>query len=167
MRFLVRLRHLTEIQNMKSQENSSNADFLVSHSTCYPEHIQKMIPKLPTNYKIQISSKKRVVLLDYRHPFIPGASCTLEISGLLFDRTSFFGVKLHRRIEESSKPPQIRPASLEIAAELNLWNKKKKSIRKNKIQKDILHTFFSWKILIFEIKLWYIWDSYYHTINIC
>ena len=100
-----------------------------------------MMPKLPTNYKIQISSKKRVVLLDYRHPFIPGASCTLEISGLLFDRTSFFGVKLHRRIEESSKPPQIRPASLEIAAELNLWNKKK-SIRKNKIQKDILHTFF-------------------------
>lgn len=167
MRFLVRLRHLTEIQNMKSQEKGSYADFLVSHSTCYPEHIQKMIPKLPTNYKIQISSKKRVVLLDYRHPFIPGASCTLEISGLLFDRTSFFGVKLHRRIEESSKPPQIRPASLEIAAELNLWNKKKKSIRKNKIQKDILHTFFSWKILIFEIKLWYIWDSYYHTINIC
>ena len=166
MRFLVRLRHLTEIQNMKSQEKGSNADFLVLHSTCYPEHLQQMMPKLPTNYKIQISSKKRVVLLDYRHPFIPGASCTLEISGLLFDRTSFFGVKLHRRIEESSKPPQIRPPSLEIAAELNLWNKKK-SIRKNKIQKDILHTFFSWKIIIFEIKLWYIWDSYYYTINTC
>lgn len=127
------LRHLTQTQNTESQEKGSNADLLrkITYNT-----------KLPANYKIQISLKKHVVLLDYRHPFIPGASCTLEISGLLFDRTSFFGVKLHRRIEESSKPPQIRPASLEIAAELNLWNKKK-SIRKNKIQKDILHTFFS------------------------
>ena len=138
----MRLRHLTEIQNMKSQENGSNADFLVSHSTCYPEHIQKMIPKLPTNYKIQIGSKKCVVLLDYRHPFIPGASCTLEISGLLFDRTSFFGVKLHRRIEESSKPPQIRPASLEIAAELNLWNKKKKHKEKQNSKRYFAHFFF-------------------------
>ena len=51
---------------------------------------------------------------------LPGASCTLEISGLLFGRTSFFGVRLHRTIEESSKPPQMRPASLEIAAELSL-----------------------------------------------
>ena len=101
-----------------------------------------MMSKLPTNYKIQISSKKRVVLLDYRHPFIPGASCTLEISGLLFDRTSFFGVKLHRRIEESSKPPQIRPASLEIAAELNLWNKKKKRKEKQNSKRYFAYYFF-------------------------
>ena len=140
VRFLVRLRHLTQTQNTESQEKGSNADLLVSHSTCYPEHLQQMMPKLPANYKIQISLKKHVVLLNYRHPFIPGASCTLEISGLLFDRTSFFGVKLHRRIEESSKPPQIRPASLEIAAELNLQNKKK-AWGKTKFQR-IFHTLF-------------------------
>ena len=59
---------------------------------------------------------------------VPGDNWILEISGLLLGCTSFLGVRLHSRIDESSNPPQTRLASFEMAAELKLNEEKNKKL---------------------------------------
>lgn len=51
---------------------------------------------------------------------LPGASCSLDMSGLNFGLKSFLGFRLQSLIDESSNPPQRKPPCLDTAAELNL-----------------------------------------------